>query len=88
MLATYKAILKGNHLEWSDSPPQLPLLEEGVPVQVTILPDSHRAKESRGKQVAAILSQLAEIKAFSGINNPVEWQRAIRQDRPLPGREQ
>ncbi len=33
------------------------------------------------------LQKLAEIGAFADIENPVEWQREIRKDRPLPGRE-
>ena len=32
------------------------------------------------------LEQLAKIKAMRSIENPVEWQREIRQDRKLPFR--
>jgi hypothetical protein len=32
------------------------------------------------------LEKLAKMKVFSDIKDPVEWQRQIRKDRPLPGR--
>lgn len=41
----------------------------------------------RGARMAAALSKVAEGSAFKKIGDPVEWQRQIRKDRPLPGRE-
>lgn len=32
------------------------------------------------------LEKLAKMKVFADIKDPVEWQRQIRRDRPLPGR--
>ena len=32
------------------------------------------------------LGRLAKMKVFADIKDPVEWQRQIRKDRPLPGR--
>lgn len=43
--------------------------------------------QGRGAKAAALLEELARRKTFSEIVDPVEWQREIRQDRPLPGRE-
>lgn len=41
-----------------------------------------------GATVAAIMAELAARgTAFQEISDPVAWQRDIRQDRPLPGRE-
>ncbi len=37
--------------------------------------------------MAAALEKLAKAKAFAGIN-PVAWQRDVRQDRELPGRDE
>ena len=37
---------------------------------------------------AAILETLAERSAFSAIDDPVKWQRALRRDRTLPEREE
>ena len=41
----------------------------------------------RGVKAAALLEELARRNAFSEITDPVEWQREMRQDRQLPGRE-
>jgi hypothetical protein len=38
--------------------------------------------------MADALSKLADVGAFSGVDDPSEWQREIRQDRSLPGRDQ
>jgi hypothetical protein len=37
--------------------------------------------------MAALLEKLAKRRTFSTIPDPVKWQREIRQDRVLPGRE-
>jgi hypothetical protein len=44
------------------------------------------AEEERGHRIRAAFQTLAELNAFADINDPVEWQRQIRQDRHLPGR--
>ena len=41
----------------------------------------------RGAKAAALLEELARRNTFSEIVDPVQWQREIRQDRELPGRE-
>jgi len=41
----------------------------------------------RGKRIKAAFLELAELKVFADIKDPVEWQRQVRKDRPLPGRE-
>ena len=40
----------------------------------------------RGKRIKALLTELARMKVFSEITDPVAWQRNSRKDRPLPGR--
>jgi hypothetical protein len=44
-------------------------------------------RATRIKEAAAALAQLAKMGAFDHIEDPGEWQREIREDRPLPGRE-
>jgi hypothetical protein len=86
MVRTYKALLRGNSLEWIGEAPER---SEDYPitVEVTVLEESHPAEaRSRGDEMAAILEKLAESDAVSDITDPVAWQRALRQDRPLPGR--
>lgn len=45
-------------------------------------------KTTEPNNISAIdwLEQLAKNDSFSGIENPVEWQQNIRQDRKLPFR--
>jgi len=34
------------------------------------------------------LEKIAANNVFADISDPVEWQRDLRQDRPLPGRDE
>ena len=45
------------------------------------------ASASAGGRMAEALEKLAASDAFSEISDPSEWQREIRKDRPLPGRD-
>lgn len=90
MLNTYRAVLKGSRLKWrGESPPEISDGHE-VPVEVTVLRDdrfsSSRAPDA-GKRMAAALEKLAASAAVADIEDPVEWQREMRQDRALPGRD-
>jgi hypothetical protein len=86
MLITYKAILRGNQLEWTESVPEH--LEREVAVHVTILDEPvPPAKLEQGRRMAAALEQLAAMNALSEITDPVAWEREMRQDRVLVGRE-
>ncbi|MEK7249057.1 MAG: hypothetical protein AAB209_01410 [Bacteroidota bacterium] len=86
MLYTYEAILKGNELEWLNDKPEIVNGNNPVRVQVTLL-DTDSVKKSDGKNLAEILEELARLDPFKDITDPVEWQREIRRERPLPGRE-
>jgi hypothetical protein len=41
----------------------------------------------RGAMMAAALGELARIGAVCEIEDPAGWEREIRRDRPLPGRD-
>lgn len=84
MPETYRAILRGDRLEWTDTGPVD--LNPEQPVEVIIL-DEPDQMANRGKRMAEALEKLAATDAFSEISDPSEWQREIRKDRPLPGRE-
>ena len=84
---TYRAILHGDRLEWLEEAPES---QTDVPlrVQVTVLePESPEEGHARGHAMAAILEKLAERHTFAAITDPVRWQRELRQERVLPGRE-
>ena len=89
MLQTYKAILRGNKLEWSgDAPKQLDT-EQGVEVYVTILQDTATSSKaaSQGKAMAEALEKIAVISSPSSISDPSAWQSEQRKDRALPDRD-
>ena len=89
MLNTYKAVLKGSRLEWRGSSPPEVSTEKEIAVEVTVLRDERlsasRASDA-GKRMASALEKLADSGAVAGIEDPVAWQREMRQDRRLPGR--
>jgi hypothetical protein len=83
MLPTYRAILKGTQVIWLDAPPRLP---DDAEVHITVLHPEASSPTNRSSAMAAALEKLAEINAFAGVD-PITWQREVRQDCPLPGRE-
>jgi predicted phosphoadenosine phosphosulfate sulfurtransferase len=88
MLQTYKAILRGNYLEWSGDAPKGIEQEQAVEVHVTILRKAtSSAVVAQGKRMAEALERLAAINALSEITDPSAWQREQRQDRSLPDRD-
>jgi hypothetical protein len=91
MLRTYRAILRGDRVEWGDDAPVPMPPERAIPVHITLLEEAGGEGELadpavRGQRMAEVLEQLAAINAFAHIDDPVAWQREIRRDRPLPGR--
>ena len=89
MQTEYKAKLKDGQVEWLGVPPPLSL--NGADVLVTVAspsePTNDLPKGERGRRMRAALEELARSGAFADIKDPVAWQREIRKDRPLPGRE-
>ena len=45
-------------------------------------------EEQRRQKLGECLEQLAQYNPFADIEDPVAWQREIRKDRALPGREE
>jgi hypothetical protein len=82
---SYTGILRDNHIEWT--PPAPPHLSaDGVRVQVTLLGPVADAA-SQGRRMAAALAQLAATESTAEITDPMAWERTVRQDRELPGRD-
>jgi hypothetical protein len=44
------------------------------------------AKAEKRQRIKSALQNVAELNLFKDVSDPVEWQRQIRKDRPLPGR--
>ena len=85
MKRAYKAIIHSDRIEWLDVPP-----ENKYPLEVSIvIGEEIRPGEDDelSKPVSQYLQALADMGTFAEIEDPVAWQREIRKDRPLPGRE-
>ena len=83
----YRALLHGDRLEWLEDAPESQT-DAPLRVHVTVLEQEPPAEvHARGYAMAAILEKLADRRTFSAITDPVRWQRELRQDRVLPGRE-
>ncbi|MEG4047457.1 hypothetical protein [Microcoleus sp. Pol17_C1] len=85
MQRIFEAILKGNVLEWANEVPT----EGERPVRVYVILQEERSTlsaEFRRQRIVEILEKIAANNVFAEISDPVEWQRDLRQDRPLPGR--
>ena len=91
---TYKAVIRHDskehcdYVEWISGKPRT-----NVPLEVEIITwedksdlNQYKANSDMDNAVSA-LEKLAELGTFSEIEDPVAWQREIRKDRPLPGRE-
>jgi hypothetical protein len=89
MMRTYKAFLHGDRLEWLEEAPESQT-DAPLRVHVTVLEqEPPKEAHARGHAMAAMLEKLAEHhNTFSAITDPVRWQRELRQDRVLPGREE
>jgi hypothetical protein len=84
-MRTYTALLHGDRVEWLGEAPESQT-DAPLRVQVTIV-EPVAEGPARGPAMAAILEKLAARGTFAAIPDPVAWQREIRQDRALPGRE-
>jgi len=83
----FEAILKGNLLEWTNEVPK----QGDLPVRVYVTLEEARSSlsaEFRRQRIVEILEKIATSNVFANIHDPVEWQRELRQDRPLPGRDE
>lgn len=83
MMRSYRAVVRDGHIEWING---APACDESLDVVVMV--DENQMDDSeRGAMMAEALAELARVGAFSDIEDPAQWEREIRLDRPLPGRE-
>ncbi len=88
MLSTYQAVFRGEVLEWLADKPQNLAPERAIPVYVTILEERMPLlMPERGLGMAAALEQLAQIQTAFASLDPLQWEREMRQERWLPGRD-
>ncbi|MES2971730.1 MAG: hypothetical protein V4702_05405 [Patescibacteria group bacterium] len=53
----------------------------------TILPPAQKQQVQDRELIQQLWKELQALKPFKSIKNPVAWQREIRKDRALPGRD-
>ena len=69
---------------------QVPEVLRGQPLEVVaVLQPAHASADApvRRQRAYEALEQLARLGGFAGIADPAAWQRALRLERTLPGRE-
>ena len=79
MSNSYRAILKGDRLQWVNGAPPG---DRPLDVAVTVLT---AAREPSNQIMADALEELAARRTFASGVDPARWQREARQDRNLRG---
>jgi hypothetical protein len=83
-MKTYEAYIDGETVEWVGERPSF-AGRAHVLLKVELLSENG---EPNGKQLARMIREaVARYGGITSIDDPVEWQRQQREDRPLPGRE-
>ena len=89
MQTEYKAILTDDHLEWKGERPRV--LVSGKPAEVVVTISAvatEPSKEEMRRRRVAALRNIAAEGGIPSIPDAVAWQREMREDRKLPGREE
>lgn len=99
MQSIYKAILRGDRIEWEDDVPEQIRTQAALTVFVTIPDQPDAADDTRGLRMAealgSVLNDLRHYQALkrlalnggvASIPDASQWQRERREDRDLPGR--
>lgn len=86
MTNIYPAVLCDNVLEWSADAPRHYAPGTAVKVWVTISEESGDAT-SRGQRMADALEKIAQSRGLAGVDG-AQWQREVRAERTLPGRDE
>ena len=91
MLNTYRAILEKNRIIWQD---EIPLeLEKDAKQNIIVIFQENsgiiiqESNKSDNIKLKNLLEKLALANKNSNITDPVKWQKEIRKDRSLPGRD-
>jgi hypothetical protein len=82
---TYRAILTGDRLDWLG---EKPARTDATPVEVVVHDQPMLgAVRSDGAGMVEALEDLGGLGVYRRFDDPVRWQRMVREDRPLPGRD-
>ncbi len=87
MPETYKAILRGNKIEWETDAPKFLQKKKPVAVYVTVINENDESDLPNGEKMAEALNKIAATGGVATIENASDWQREQRLERNLVGRE-
>ena len=75
-------------MEWLSDQPKNLSADQTVTVHVTILNEPRPTiKKQQGRRIAAALEKLAKLSSSVRSVDALQWERELRQERTLPGRE-
>jgi len=80
MSESYRAILVDGRLHWLDDVPDA-IRRETDELRVRVTIEDANGQDER--ELGILLDELAEADPYSGIDDPVEWQRELRRERDL-----
>jgi hypothetical protein len=86
-MKTISAILEADADGTLHLPLPVELRKSKLKVTATVQDVRNETERPTQEEALGALRKLRELGTFKGITDPVAWQREIRQDRPLPGRE-
>ena len=85
----YDAIMRGDTLEWTGARPVGLPQDEAIAVEVVLKTvQSLDAEEERKRRLGEALDSVVKLNPFRDMDDPVAWQREMRVDRSLCGREE
>lgn len=85
MLLTYKAILQNGQVRWLGEQPKS--LDKPREISIIFSENEAQTEQNTGKIMAEILARTTQNDISKTFGDAVEWQKEIRRDRNLPGRE-
>lgn len=88
MNSVFPATLENGMITWGpNGAPPLPA-NGPVAVEVVVPMPTPTVDPNKKRRLRELFEELARLGTFDDIEDPVEWQREIRKDRPLEGREE
>lgn len=83
----YKATIHGDTITWEEDVPSAIKKGKSIDVIITLRDKPKSQSKADVHRAVAALQAIADRGGIKSIPDPVKWQREIRKDRPLPGRE-
>lgn len=88
MKRSYSAEMVDGQFNWvGESPPEATRGRVLLEVTIKSQEDSELDRTARVERMRAAFARLRESNPFAEITDPVAWQREIRKDKPLDGRD-